>query len=748
MNEIPIPNFRDNDPRIRFTLAIIGGGPNCLYVIERLYAHVRGLALQQTSIAVDIFDATGSFGSGCHYRSQPSTNHLNRAADQISFGADESNLDEVSFLLDKAERWTLYDWCRNRFEITRDERYDVDPREWVERKLFGEVSEQVFATYVERLRLWGISVTLNVATVEDIEEVRPDRYAIRSRDSQGRHMAQADFVVLCTGHGETTTQDGSLERMLEAHAEQHSGTGYIHHIYPIERITTDSIPAGCSVACRGMGLAAIDFLLRVTEGRGGRFIRKADNEIELEYVSNGAEPKKIFPFSESGIFLYTRAYNQKMNDPSLYHKGIFFTKPNIDRLRSTVGTPMFVPCVGLVRQLDFDAHVVPIMRLEMALLYYKTLFGPETAARMIEISGTRVRRFIGQVGSWHSGPAAAIEFLTGAIDVQAIRTANAIAAVLEGRCPEMRPGPELRNSVTHFLAVLFGRRYENLPHELDELAAFEDHAKALWAQSPRWAHDRDPRRHIFDWNSVIDPLHEDAVGDGETQRITALELLRKDIHSAMQGNIDNPLKASIDGVWRDLRGTIRYVIEFGGLTARSHARFNGTWSRITNRIAVGTSLKIMLKIFALAESGRLDLSLARGPDVKPRQCGGYTIAGRRPGSRASVTSVFVNARVHRFHLARMRNPLYTNLQRRGLIREWINPGDGGEDFGTGGVDVQQGTNLVVRGDGAISRTMAVLGPPTEGPLYFHLAAMRPYCGDPVIADADRVVCKFLERVAH
>src|ERR1700761_2178102 len=97
--------------RLPFTIAIVGGGPNCLYIIERLLAHIEGLHPEWFDIAVEVFDAGGHFGSGCHYAGQPSTNHLNRVADQISFGADETNLGQDCFLLDKPLRTTLHSGC-------------------------------------------------------------------------------------------------------------------------------------------------------------------------------------------------------------------------------------------------------------------------------------------------------------------------------------------------------------------------------------------------------------------------------------------------------------------------------------------------------------------------------------------------------------------------------------------------------------------------------------------------------------
>jgi len=272
--------------------------------------------------------------------------------------------------------------------------------------------------------------------------------------------------------------------------------------------------------------------------------------------------------------------------------------------------------------------------------------------------------------------------------------------------------------------------------------------QSIAADGPRPGQSADPREHVFDWQAIIDPLKGASKSSPQERHARVLHHLRTDISRAEQGNLDDPVKSAVDGAFRDLRSTIRYGVEFGGLTARSHAQFVHLYSRIINRIAVGTSMEIMRKILALAECGFLDLSASRTPSVTPRAEGGYLISSDDDLKSAMVADVFVEARVHRFHVHRMRNPLFANLCRRKLIRDWVNPGTREADFHTGGLDIQRGTHLIIMEDGKVSRGMAALGPPTEGPLYFHLAAMRPYCSDPVIVDADRVVRCILDKASH
>ena len=64
----------------RYPLCIVGGGPNALYLIERILAHKLEEPTEFDSFEIHVFDKGGHFGSGCHYSSQPKTNHLSGEA--------------------------------------------------------------------------------------------------------------------------------------------------------------------------------------------------------------------------------------------------------------------------------------------------------------------------------------------------------------------------------------------------------------------------------------------------------------------------------------------------------------------------------------------------------------------------------------------------------------------------------------------------------------------------------------------
>ena len=100
---------------------------------------------------------------------------------------------------------------------------------------------------------------------------------------------RADAVVLASGHLDATPTDD--ERALADRAAA-AGLRYL----PPEQ-TSDSdlsvIEPGETVLARGLGLAFIDLVALLFEGRGGRFVPDPDDPDALRYLPSGREPVLI-----------------------------------------------------------------------------------------------------------------------------------------------------------------------------------------------------------------------------------------------------------------------------------------------------------------------------------------------------------------------------------------------------------------------------------------------------------------------
>jgi hypothetical protein len=163
---------------------------------------------------------------------------------------------------------------------------------------------------------------------------------------------RADAVVLASGHLDATpTAD---ERALAARA---AGAGLTY--LPPEQ-TTDSdlsvIAPGETVLVRGLGLAFIDLVVLLFEGRGGRF--EPDGE-DLRYVPSGAEPRLVAG-SPRGMPYHTKP-----------HYGLRAGRPPLPRF---FGPSVVDPLIGSGGPVELGRQAWPLMAKEIAWGWYHELF--------------------------------------------------------------------------------------------------------------------------------------------------------------------------------------------------------------------------------------------------------------------------------------------------------------------------------------------------------------------------------------
>ncbi|MFE7131537.1 FAD/NAD(P)-binding protein [Streptomyces sp. NPDC057638] len=717
-------------------LAIVGGGPTCTYVLERLAALVRDRR-DAVALEIVIYDLSGEFGPGqVHSPDQTRTSYLNRVVGQVAFAADESVID-AGPLLTASERPTLLDWCRAKFEETGDPVYDLVAEDWPKRYLHGEALRDQFRGYVEILRAAaGVEVTLRQAEVVDLEE-RGDRFAVLTAD--GAPAYEADYVLMLTGHSSNRPELDPRQAHLARFADAHPAAHLIPSAYPLERsLDPAHTGPGTTVACLGMGLTGIDVLLYLTEGRGGTFERDADGE--LVYRPCGAEPDSIVAFSRSGLFTFARPYNEKERDiATLEYKGPFLTTAAVTGLRATVGVPNVIGGVPK-RQLDFERHVFPLILLEMALIQYGVLFGPEFREAAIRATQPAYEKFLADADAFADHHEAGA-FLVAPVEDLARDLADQVDGVLAGRTAlSVHAGggsqgvlPPVDRAVRSFLTVVYGAEPAGaLLAQAGDPRAF---AAAVAAAESPWRHATRAADHRFSWERTINPVPvpEGGYTGPEEYVETFLDFLDRDIRWAAQGNLSNPAKAAADAAWRDMRGVVIEAVDFGGLLASSHRTFLGVYTPHHNRLCQGASVEAMEKVTALVKSGRVDISVGPGARVEcDEERGLFRVSGPAT-STERYANALVDARVHGFDAERDVMPVYPNLLRRGIVRKWANPGIGEGDFVPGGLDLTPEFHPV-RADGIVESRITFLGPPSEGVMYHQIGALRPNKDHHVIRD--------------
>ncbi|MGC1498091.1 MAG: FAD/NAD(P)-binding protein [Sulfitobacter sp.] len=656
-----------------FSIAIVGCGPRGTYALERLAAMLPTLDCAD-HIEVLVFERSGEFGAGATQSAkQCATGQMNRVSSQIAFAADQTN-QPAAKLLKQGDRPTLYEWSRVEFEKTGDAKYVLEPMEMPSRAIHGEALSAAFERYKALLEAApNVVFTTIPEDVTDIVEMDGDRFCLVTRS--GSHPA--DRVLLVTGHAPVHAPKGSRAATLAQASNTLKTAKFVPYIYPTkEKLSTSVIAPGSEVAVLGLGLAGVDSIISLTEGRGGRFVKVAEDT--LKYYASGQEPKVIVGLSRSGLPVQSRGENDKaatgsgVDHARKEHQGQFLTLEAVQHLRNTVG----VACVvsnSTVKQLDYSRDIFPLVVLEMAYVYYRTLLGPRFAAYLIEAVT----------------PAYEAHLSSSTLDEN-----DAIEAL-------MHP----------------------VHNALDRFAAAQPQQDQT-----------DPNLHRFCWKDVFYPVRAENASPGSDWHEKTVAHIRRDNLFSAQGNMRNPLKAATDGVWRDLRAVYAAVLDYGGLQAQSHADYLVNHHRLYTRMSNGTSLAATRKLVALAEAGFLDLSMGPNPVVDVDVVGDRFGITSYDGVITRHVSSVIDARVPAFDPERDGPELYRNLFQRGMVRRWKNPGINGQsDFEPGALDLDKGFHPY-KSDGSIEVRLAVIGAPAEGLIAFQYSAAKPYSNNGILND--------------
>jgi FAD-NAD(P)-binding protein len=186
------------------------------------------------------------------------------------------------------------------------------------------------------------------ARVRDLAD-GPDGRQLLALDGGGN--LRADLVVLALGH--LDARPHGEHRELAAYARRH-GLFYLPPAYSAD-VDLDGIPPGRDVLMRGLGLAFVDLVVLLTEGRGGRYETRADGT--LAYLPSGREPV-IHAGSRRGVPYHSKLDYRVGSLPPLPR---FFGPEQVDALLAAPGP------------LDFRADVWPLVAKEIGYGYYHQL---------------------------------------------------------------------------------------------------------------------------------------------------------------------------------------------------------------------------------------------------------------------------------------------------------------------------------------------------------------------------------------
>ncbi|MGW7428721.1 FAD/NAD(P)-binding protein [Streptomyces sp. NPDC054861] len=221
------------------------------------------------------------------------------------------------------------------------------------------------------------------------------------------------------------------------------------------------------------------------------------------------------------------------------------------------------------------------------------------------------------------------------------------------------------------------------------------------------------------------------------------EWLRADLAEARLGNADGPLKAAAD-VLRDVRQTIRTVVDFGGLTPASHRWFLEEFGPVAAMVSTGPPQVRSEQFLALLAAGVLE---PVGPGARfgaDAGTGRFTVESAQVENSWVALDVLVDARVPSTDIGADRDPLIRGLLADGAIRRFVNAPEADDAFVTGGIDCTDAPFHPVRADGSVDTATHVIGIPSEHTRWFtQVGSGRPGPWGSFTRDADTIAAALL-----
>jgi uncharacterized NAD(P)/FAD-binding protein YdhS len=321
---------------MRPSLVIVGAGPRGTGLIERIAANAPEL-YAGSGLDIHLVDPHPP-GAGRIWRAaQSPLLWMNSHAEDVTMFTDET----VAMAGPVREGPTLHEWA------------GIDGSTFADRQLQGAYLRWVHEQAVAALPP-GVTVHHHPRRALRVSGPREGRQQVWM---EGRpRPLLADLVVLTLGHldAELDDQQGELAAYAEAHG--------LVHLPPDFTADSDlsALKGGEPVLVRGFGLAFVDLMVLLTEGRGGRYEGET-------YVPSGQEPV-LYVGSRRGVPYHSKiGYDWSGERPPLPR---FFGPPEVDALLARPeGLARGGAAVGYSRR-----DVWPLVEKELGFAHYHRLF--------------------------------------------------------------------------------------------------------------------------------------------------------------------------------------------------------------------------------------------------------------------------------------------------------------------------------------------------------------------------------------
>ncbi|TCK21203.1 FAD/NAD(P)-binding protein [Pseudonocardia endophytica] len=341
------------------SVVIVGAGPRGAGVLERMVAsapEMLGAALSGDGVDVHLVDPHPA-GAGRIWRHEQSPLlAMNSMAADVTMYTDDTVVCDGPI----APGPSFWDWAKDvrenggeggRLEAVMGDELAAELRAvtaatFPTRRLQSFYLQFVLDDVISRAPD-GLRVHVHRTVATDLRDDGPDQVVTL----QDGTVLRADVVVLASGHLDATpTAD---ECALHDAARERG----LRYLVPEQTTDTDLsvIRPGETVLARGLGLAFVDLVVLLFEGRGGRFEPDGDG---LRYVPSGNEPVLVGGSPRGATYHSKTHYQLKAGRPPLPR---FLTPETTDALIAT-------------GRVDVATQVWPLMAKEIGWGWYHELF--------------------------------------------------------------------------------------------------------------------------------------------------------------------------------------------------------------------------------------------------------------------------------------------------------------------------------------------------------------------------------------
>ncbi|MFB0615321.1 FAD/NAD(P)-binding protein [Streptomyces sp. AGS-58] len=313
---------------MRQQLVIVGAGPRGTGILERLAANAPGL-YTGSGLDIHLVDPHPPGGGRIWREEQSPLLWMNSHAEDVTMFTDET----VAMDGPVREGPTLHEWARLDGRVFAGRRVQGRYLRWVYERALADLPANVCVYHHPRraLRVGGPREGRQQVWLEGL--ARP---------------LLADLVILTLGHLDSEP-DAEQDR-LARYAREHG----LVHLPPDFTADSDLSPLapGEPVLVRGFGLAFVDLMVLLTEGRGGRYEGQT-------YLPSGREPV-LYVGSRRGVPYHSKIGYDWTGD-----------RPPLPRF---LGPAEVAELLARPGGFDFRRDVWPLVEKELGFAHYHRLF--------------------------------------------------------------------------------------------------------------------------------------------------------------------------------------------------------------------------------------------------------------------------------------------------------------------------------------------------------------------------------------